>query len=74
MDCQTIFYISRTVEERKSVLCILRAHEGKDLAYVEIRCAGKTEDRKGDMTPKNGSRSLEDQDPMRSVSLLEKRR
>jgi hypothetical protein len=49
MECKTIFYISRTIEQRKTVLCILRAHEGKDLAYVEIRCAGKTGDCKGDM-------------------------
>ena len=42
MDCQTIFYINKNVEERKTVLCILRAHEDKDLAYGEIRCAGKT--------------------------------
>jgi hypothetical protein len=50
MDCQAILYINKTVEERKTILCMLRAHEGKDLAYIEIRCAGKTGECKGDMT------------------------
>jgi hypothetical protein len=50
MDCQAIVYISKSVEERKTILCILRAHEGKDLAYGEIRCAGKLGECKGDMT------------------------
>src|SRR5262245_47366810 len=30
MDCQAILYINKNEEERKTVLCILRAHEGKD--------------------------------------------
>src|SRR5437773_12458555 len=47
MDCPTILYISKNVEERKTILCILRAHQGKDLAYGEIRCAGKTCECKG---------------------------
>jgi len=50
MDCQAILYLSKNVEERKTILCILRAHEGKDLAYGEIRCAGKTGECKGEMT------------------------
>jgi hypothetical protein len=50
MDCQTIFYVNKDVEERKTVLCILRAHQGKDLAYGEIRCTGKTGDCKGEFT------------------------
>jgi hypothetical protein len=50
MDCQAILYISKTVEERKTILCILRAHQDKDLAYGEIRCAGKTGECKGEFT------------------------
>ena len=50
MDCQAILYINKNVEERKTILCILRAHEGKDLAYGEIRCVGKTGECKGEMT------------------------
>jgi hypothetical protein len=50
MDCPTILYISKNVEERKTILCLLRAHQGKDLAYGEIRCAGKTGECKGEMT------------------------
>jgi hypothetical protein len=50
MDCKAILYINRNVEERKTILCILRAHEGKDLAYGEIRCTGKTGECKGEMT------------------------
>jgi hypothetical protein len=50
MDCQTILYISKTVEERKTILCILRPRQGKDLVYVEVRCAGKTGECKGEMT------------------------
>ena len=50
MDCQAIIYLSKNVTERKTVLCILRAHEGKDLAYGEIRCVGKTGECKGEFT------------------------
>lgn len=50
MDCQAILYISKKVEQPKTILCILRAHQGKDLAYVEVRCAGKTGECKGEMT------------------------
>src|SRR5467141_330645 len=50
MDCPTILYISKNVEQQKTILCILRAHQGKDLAYGEIRCAGKTGECKGEMT------------------------
>jgi hypothetical protein len=50
MNCQAILYISKNVEEQKTILCILRAHKGKDLAYGEIRCAGKTGECKGEFT------------------------
>ena len=50
MDCQAILYISKNVEERKTILCIVRAHQGKDLAYGEIRCVGKTGECKGEHT------------------------
>jgi hypothetical protein len=50
IDCQAIFRISETNEERHTALCIVRVHEGKDLAYGEMRCAGKKEECKGDFT------------------------
>lgn len=42
--------ISENNEEQHNTLCIVRAHEGKDLAYGEMRCAGKKNECKGDMT------------------------
>ena len=50
MDCQAILHISENEEQPKTVLCIVRAHQGKDLAYGEIRCVGKKGECKGDMT------------------------
>ena len=35
LDCQAIFRISENEEERHTALCIMRAHDGKDLAYGE---------------------------------------
>jgi hypothetical protein len=70
MDCQAILYISKNVEERKTILCILRAHEGKDLAYGEIRCVGKTGECNGEMTwvwGKGGSRGLQGRRPSSAV-------
>jgi hypothetical protein len=70
MDCQAILYISKNVEERKTILCILRAHQGKDLAYGEIRCVGKTGECNGEMTwvwGKGGSRGLQGRRPSSAV-------
>ena len=50
IDCQAIFRLSENVEERKTILCIMRAHQGKDIAYGEIRCASKPGECKGEMT------------------------
>jgi len=50
MDCQAILYINKDVEQQKTILCMLRAHQGKDVAYGEIRCTGKTGECKGEMT------------------------
>jgi hypothetical protein len=50
LDCQAIFRISENSEERHTALCIVRVHESKDLAYGEIRCAGKKQECKGDFT------------------------
>ena len=36
--------------ERHTALCLMRAHEGKDLAYGEIRCVGKKNECKGEFT------------------------
>ena len=37
MNCQAILHISEHQAQPKTVLCILRAHEDKDLAYGEVR-------------------------------------
>ena len=50
MDCQAILHISEYREGLKTGVCILKTHEDKDLAYVEIRCVGKKGEYKGDMT------------------------
>jgi hypothetical protein len=50
MDCQAILHISENREGPKTGVCIIRAHEDKDLAYVEIRCAGVKGECKGEMT------------------------
>ena len=50
LDCQAIFRISENEEERHTALCIMRAHDGKDLAYGEMRCAGKKDECKGEFT------------------------
>src|SRR5256885_6891702 len=50
MDCQAIIHISKNVEQPKTIPCILRAHKGKDLAYGEVRCTGKTGECKGEFT------------------------
>lgn len=50
MDCQAILHISEKQEGPKTGVCTIRAHEDKDLAYVEIRCVGTKGECKGDMT------------------------
>ena len=50
MDCQAILHISENQEGPKTGVCIISAHEGKDLAYVEIRCVGMKGECKGEMT------------------------
>ena len=50
MDCQGIFHISETEEGPRTGICTIRAHEDKDIAYVEIRCAGVKNECKGEMT------------------------
>ena len=50
MDCQAILHISENQEGPKTGVCIIRAHEDKDLAYVEIRCVGTKGECKGEMT------------------------
>lgn len=50
LDCQAIFRISENEEEKHTALCIMVAHEGKDLAYGEIRCVGKKDECKGEFT------------------------
>lgn len=50
MNCQAILHISEHQAQPKTVLCILRAHEDKDLAYGEVRCVGKKGECKGEFT------------------------
>ncbi len=50
MNCQAILHISEKQEGPKTGVCLISAHDDKDLAYVEIRCAGVKGECKGDMT------------------------
>jgi hypothetical protein len=50
IDCQTIVRLSEDKEERQSALCVMTAHEGKDVAYGEMRCVGKKDDCRGEFT------------------------
>jgi len=50
MDCQAILHISENREGPKTGVCIIKAHEDKDLAYVEIRCVGMKGECIGEMT------------------------
>jgi hypothetical protein len=74
MDCQAILYISKTVEEWKTILCILRAHEDKDLAYGEIRCTGKTGECKGEMTWVWGKGGFKGRHRSSPVSILKNKK
>lgn len=55
IDCQAIVRLSGNEEERQAALCIMSAHEGKDIAYGEMRCVGKKDDCKGEFTFSWGS-------------------
>ena len=50
IECQTVILLSRTKQEEHAALCVMTAHEGKDVAYGELRCAGKKDDCKGEFT------------------------
>jgi hypothetical protein len=50
LDCQAMIHISENQEVQQTALCILRAHQGKDLAYTEIRCVGKKDECVGEFT------------------------
>ena len=55
IDCQAVVFLSESKEERQSALCIMTTHEGKDVAYGEMRCVGKKDDCKGEFTFSWGS-------------------
>lgn len=55
IDCQTVVHITENTEERQSALCMMTAHEGKDVAYGEMRCTGKKDDCRGEFTFSWGS-------------------
>jgi hypothetical protein len=48
IDCQAIVRLSDGKEERQSALCLMSAHEGRDVAYGEMRCVGQKDDCKGE--------------------------
>ncbi len=50
IDCQTVVRFTENKEERQSALCVMTAHEGKDIAYGEMRCVGKKDDCRGEFT------------------------
>lgn len=49
IQCQTVARISENKEEQ-TALCLMTAHEGKDIAYGEMRCIGKKDDCQGTYT------------------------
>lgn len=55
IDCQTVAFINEDKEERQAALCMMTAHEGKDIAYGEMRCIGKKDDCRGEFTFSWGS-------------------
>jgi hypothetical protein len=57
IQCQTVARISENKEEQ-SALCLMTAHEGKDIAYGEMRCVGKKDDCQGTYTFTWGSGGL----------------
>jgi len=50
IDCQAIIRFSENKEEHQTALCIMTAHDGKDIAHGEVRCAGKKDDCRGEFT------------------------
>ncbi|MBK5281128.1 MAG: hypothetical protein JJE16_03455 [Nitrospiraceae bacterium] len=75
MDCQAILHISENREGPKTGVCIIRAHEDKDFAYVEIRCVGVKGECKGEMTwawGKGGFKGITGTTPFVSVIYIEK--
>jgi hypothetical protein len=50
LQCQTVARMSEHKEEQQSALCIMTAHEGKDIAYGEMRCIGPKDDCRGEYT------------------------
>ncbi|HJU04763.1 MAG TPA: hypothetical protein VJ692_06375 [Nitrospiraceae bacterium] len=55
IECQTVIRFSENKEEQHSALCVMTAHEGKDVAYAELRCTGKKDECKGEFTFNYGS-------------------
>ena len=75
MDCQAILHISENQEGPKTGVCIIRVHEDKDIAYVEIRCVGLKGECKGEMTwawGKGGFKGITGTTPFVSVIYIEK--
>ncbi len=74
VDCQAILHISENREGPKTGVCIIRAHENKDLAYVEIRCVGVKGECNGEMTwvwGKGGFKGITGTTPFVSVIYIE---
>jgi len=74
MDCQAILHISENQEGPKTGVCIIRTHEDKDLAYVEIRCTGNKGECKGEMTwawGKGGFKGITGTTPFVSTIYIE---
>lgn len=55
IDCQAVVLINDDKEERQNALCVMTAHEGKDVAYGEVRCVGKKDDCRGEFAFSWGS-------------------
>jgi len=50
VQCQTVGRIWADKEDRQSALCVMTAHEGKDVAYGEMHCFGKKDQCRGEYT------------------------
>ncbi|MGH7230118.1 MAG: hypothetical protein ACREJU_02005 [Nitrospiraceae bacterium] len=60
IECYTVARIDEIKEEQQSALCIMTAHEGKDVAYAEMRCAGRKDECQGEYTFTYGSGGFKD--------------
>jgi hypothetical protein len=54
IECHTLARLRQDDEEQQTALCVIAAHEGKDVAYAEARCTGKKDDCRGEFVFRYG--------------------